>query len=216
MLIPLINGQISIPVAVLIVIAIIMALTFRQFGYALTANLFGDDTGKRAGHLTTNPLVHIDPMGLLFIVLIGFGFAKPVPTDARNFSKPYAMPVVALSASAVNFLLAVLAVNVWGYGLVSGIDVFIGQGQSTFFYYFVYINLLIFLFNMLPVGSLDGHHILEFILPSPLDQKYSAFNEKYGNFLLLGFVVVSILGFPAFAMLANFAQQIIPAIQFIK
>ena len=81
MLLSLLNGQLSIQIAILIVIAIIIALTFHEFAHALTAKLFGDNTAERAGRLSINPMVHIDPMGLLMVIMVGFGYAKPVPTD---------------------------------------------------------------------------------------------------------------------------------------
>lgn len=216
MLVALLSGQLTVPIAILIIIAIIIALSFHEFGHAVTAKLFGDDTAERAGRLTINPMVHIDPMGLLMVVMVGFGYAKPVPTDPRNFTSKLASPLVAFAGPAMNLLLAFVAVNLWGYGMTSGIDALIGPGQSTFFYYFVSINLLLFLFNLLPIGPLDGHYIAEYVLPRPWDYHYHMWNAKYGGFILIALIVVSIMGFPIFRMLANFAQQIIPYIQFIN
>jgi Zn-dependent protease len=69
----------------LIVMALVISLSFHEWGHAFAAKLFGDDTAQRAGRLTLNPLAHIDPLGLLMVVLVGFGYAKPVPTNPRNF-----------------------------------------------------------------------------------------------------------------------------------
>ena len=70
----------------LIIIALIISLTFHEFGHAFAAKRFGDDTAERLGRLTLNPVAHIDPVGLLMVVLVGFGFAKPVPTNPRNYN----------------------------------------------------------------------------------------------------------------------------------
>ena len=70
----------------LILVALVISLSFHEFGHAYVAKRFGDDTAERAGRLTINPLAHIDPMGLLMVVFVGFGYAKPVPTNPRNFT----------------------------------------------------------------------------------------------------------------------------------
>ena len=70
-------------VFILLLIALVTSLSFHEFGHAVVAKWHGDDTAERAGRLTVNPLAHIDPMGLLMVVLIGIGYAKPVPTDPR-------------------------------------------------------------------------------------------------------------------------------------
>ena len=70
----------------LLIVALILSLTVHELGHALVAKWFGDDTAERAGRLTLNPVAHIDPMGLLMVVLVGFGFAKPVPTNPANFT----------------------------------------------------------------------------------------------------------------------------------
>jgi len=216
MLMAVMNGQMGVQVAILIVIAIIIALTFHEFGHAWTAKMFGDNTAQLAGRLTINPIVHIDPMGLLMVVMVGFGYARPVPTNPRNFTSKFASPLVAFAGPAMNLLLAILAANLWGFGLISGIDALIGPGQSTFFFYFVFINLMLFMFNLLPIGPLDGHYIAEYLLPRPWNYRYHQWNAQYGSFILLGLIVVSFLGFPVFRVLANFAQRLIPYIQFIN
>ena len=82
------NGQIAL--FLLIVSALVISLSFHEWGHAFAAKMFGDDTAQRAGRLTLNPLAHIDPMGLLMVVIVGFGWAKPVPTNPRNFTSRWA------------------------------------------------------------------------------------------------------------------------------
>ena len=104
--------------------AILLSLSFHEFGHAWVAKRFGDDTAQRAGRLTLNPISHIDPMGLMMVVFVGFGWAKPVPTDPRNFTSRYADMLVAAAGPAMNLLLAVIVVNVlvqvWPVGWYEG------------------------------------------------------------------------------------------------
>ena len=86
----------------IITIALVISLTFHEFGHAATAKLFGDDTAQKLGRLTLNPLAHIDPMGLLMVILIGIGYAKPVPTDPRKFNSRWASLVVSAAGPGMN------------------------------------------------------------------------------------------------------------------
>jgi len=107
----LFNGQAAL--FFLILIGLVISLSFHEFGHALTANLYGDDTAQRMGRLTLNPLAHLDPMGLLMVVFIGFGYAKPVPTNPRNFRSTWADLFVSAAGPGMNLLLAFLAINLW-------------------------------------------------------------------------------------------------------
>ena len=95
----------------LIVLALVISLSFHEFGHAATAKLFGDDTAQRMGRLTLNPIAHIDPMGLAMVVFAGFGWAKPVPTDPRNFNSRWADLWVSAAGPGMNLALAFLAIN---------------------------------------------------------------------------------------------------------
>ena len=95
----------------MLLIAIVIALSFHEFGHAWTARCFGDDTAERAGRLTLNPIADIDPVGLLMVVLVGFGYARPVPTDPRKFTSRYADLLVSAAGPGMNLLLAVVAIN---------------------------------------------------------------------------------------------------------
>ena len=215
MLLGLLNGQLTIPIAIMIIIAIIIALTFHEFGHAFTAKLFGDNTAEKAGRLSLNPLVHIDPMGLLMVAMVGFGYAKPVPTNPRNFRNKLASPTIAFAGPAMNLILATIGMNLFAYGRLNGIESIAGEGQAIFFEYFVTINLLLFLFNLLPIGALDGHYIAEYVLRSPYNYKYYQWNSQYGNLLLMGLIVASIVGVPIFSVLWRMAYKITPFINFV-
>ena len=105
-------------------------------------------------------MAHIDPVGLLMVVLVGFGYAKPVPPDPRKFTSRYADLLVSAAGPAMNLLLAVVAIN--GYFLMIEFEWLSGSqaGPRVFCLYFTVLNLLLMLFNLLPIGALDGHYIL--------------------------------------------------------
>ena len=95
----------------IILAALLVSLSFHEFGHAWVAKQFGDDTAERAGRLTINPRAHIDPMGLLMVVIVGVGYAKPVPTDPRRFTSRYADLLVAAAGPGMNLLLAIVTIN---------------------------------------------------------------------------------------------------------
>lgn len=209
----LFNGQISLFIIVLI--ALIISLTFHEFGHAWSAKQFGDNTAERAGRLTLNPVAHIDPAGLLMVMLVGFGYAKPVPTNPANFKSPWASPAVAFAGPGMNLLLAVITINLYVAGLNAGMEFFTDPGPGFFFVFLAKINLLLMLFNLIPVGALDGHYILAHFLPRDLSSRYLRFNYQYGNMLLLGLIVLSIMGLPIFRYLMEFAEYLLPFIVFV-
>ena len=154
------NGQYE--VFILLIVALVLSLSFHEYGHAVVAKWFGDNTAERAGRLTINPLAHVDPMGLAMVVLVGFGYAKPVPTDPRNYSRPSADLWVAAAGPFMNFLLAVISWNAYLFAANIGLQ---SAAGDQFFTILVLINLMLMLFNMIPLGPLDGHYILPHLLP---------------------------------------------------
>ncbi|TQV86877.1 site-2 protease family protein [Aliikangiella coralliicola] len=194
--------------AVLLIIVIVISLSFHEFGHAWTANKFGDNTAERQGRLTLNPVAHIDPMGLLLVAMVGFGYAKPVPTDPRNFNSPKASLWISAAGPGMNLLLAFLSINLLVATQVFQIDLLNGMGPFIFLQYMVFINLLLMLFNLLPIGPLDGHYILPYFLSRDNAYKYVRWNDQYGAFILLSLVVLSFLGVPIFSFLSQLAMSI--------
>ncbi len=198
-----------------ILVALIVSLSFHEFGHAFVALRFGDDTARRAGRLTINPLAHIDPMGLLMVVFIGFGYAKPVPTDPRRFTSRYADLLVAAAGPAMNLLLAIISINAylilldWGWVDLSS------PGPRLFFIYLAQINLLLMMFNLLPVGALDGHYILPYLLPRTLSQAYRYYNGRYGNWALLALILLAFMGVPIFSTISGFSAALLPLIAWV-
>lgn len=194
---------------VLLIITLVISLTFHEFGHAASAKLLGDDTAQRMGRLNINPIAHIDPVGLLMVVLVGFGYAKPVPTNPRNYTSSWGTPIVAAAGPAMNLLLAFVAINVYVFGLESGSAWFAQQEAQTFFVIFASINLLLMLFNLIPLGPLDGHYILGHFLPRDLANTYLEYNQRYGHFVFLGLILLSVLGLPIFSKLQEVSYSIL-------
>lgn len=200
---------------VMMLIAIVISLTFHEFGHALTAKLFGDNTAEMAGRLTLNPASHIDGMGLALVALIGFGYAKPVPTNPRNFRSLWASMFVSAAGPGMNLLLAIVSVNIYLYGSANGWGLMQSDGAQVFFLNLAMINLILMVFNLIPLGSLDGHYILPYFLPRRTAQAYVNWNAAYGNQLLLGLMLLSLFGIPVFRIVWNMGQSMLPAIVFV-
>jgi Zn-dependent protease len=198
-----------------IIIALTISLTFHEYGHGIVAKLFGDHTAEKAGRLTLNPIAHIDPMGLLMVVLIGFGYAKPVPTNPANYKSFWGILFVAAAGPAMNLLVAIVTINVYVIGVQGGWEIFSGEGARFFFSYLALINLLLMLFNLIPIGPLDGHYILPYFLPRKLAQRYYHYNHQYGSYALLGLVLLNLIGVPIFDNVWRLGQSLLSTIIFV-
>ncbi len=193
----------------LIMFCLILSLTFHEYGHGIMAKYFGDRTAELQGRLTLNPIAHIDPLGLLMLIMIGFGFAKPVPTDPRNYSSRWGIFFVSAAGPMMNLLLAFVAVNLYGLGLMLGIPLFEGQAANIFFGYLAIINMVLMLFNLIPIGPLDGHYILPFFLPPRMARYYYYYNERYGHWVLLSIIGLSLMGVPIFGYVMGLGQHLL-------
>ncbi len=200
----------------LIIISIVISLTFHEYGHAITAKYFGDNTAQQAGRLTLNPIAHIDPLGLLMVVLIGFGFAKPVPVNPRNYNSFWADFFVSAAGPGMNLLLAVVAINFYYFGLHMGWGFIATEAAELFFVYFALINMLLMIFNLLPIGPLDGHYILPYFLPRKAAQNYRHYNALYGHYFLLALVVLSLAGVPIFQHIWSLGEFLLGFVIFLK
>ena len=159
----------------LISVALIFALVLHELGHAAAALYFGDDTAKRMGRLTLNPLAHLDPLGTLLLLFVGFGWAKPVPINPFKFRNyRLGLFVVSIAGIVVNLVLAVLATLLLKllFTLEPRLVWAAFQGQNSLIgsvalalYYFGSINLVLAVFNLLPIPPLDGSKILQSLLP---------------------------------------------------
>lgn len=193
-----------------ILFCIVFSLTFHEFGHAWTAKRLGDDTAERMGRLNLNPINHIDPMGLLLVVLVGFGYARPVPVNPANFTRPWADAAVAAAGPFMNLAIAVLAINLLVWGRAWEVDLLTGNGAQTLLLFLAQINVLLMLFNLIPMGPLDGHYIMEWLLPRRIARSYSEYNRRFGAWVFLGLIVLSIAGLPIFRWLIGVANGLLP------
>jgi len=172
---------------------LLLSLSFHEFGHAWTALRCGDPTAQRLGRVSLNPLVHADPVGTvilpLFMIFSGsglIGWAKPVPFDPRNLRHPGRDDILISAAGPIANLILALAGAViirMTHGL--GADNAVGGFLATVLPFMVRINVLLAVFNLIPVVPLDGSWILVHLLPREIGQRYRAFGEQWGFALLL-------------------------------
>lgn len=174
-----------------VVIAAILAITVHESAHGLAAYWLGDDTAKRMGRISLNPLRHIDPLGLLMLAIVKFGWAKPVPINMKRFKNPKTgMALSALAGPAANVLLALLATVFYRIFVRA---VFVSSSEvwyylALFFLYVQLINAGLAVFNLIPIPPLDGSKIFAIILP----EKAHTFLMKYERY---GFTVLALLLF---------------------
>ena len=177
---------------ILLAPALIFALTFHEYAHAWMANRLGDPTAKYLGRLSFNPLVHLDIYGLLVLVMSGFrfGWAKPVPFDPRYLKNPKRdIPLIAVAGPTINVIIAICsfaALRVAGAAAPGNFQ----EGIFQLLTYFIYINLSLAFFNLIPVPPLDGSKILYGFLPPSKDYIYHNL-ERMGPILLLGLILLN-------------------------
>lgn len=164
-----------------------------ELAHGWVAYKLGDPTAKREGRLTFNPIAHIDPIGMIMILVFGFGFAKAVPVNMRYFKKPKRdMALVALAGPASNLIMAFVSVFIF-YALSSfSSSSTVLEFVRLFFLYSTLINLCLGAFNLIPLPPLDGSKILAAILPNSVYYKYMQY-ERYAMIALLVILAVGIL-----------------------
>ena len=170
---------------------LILAMTVHEYAHARAAVALGDITPRITGRLTLNPLAHIDPIGLLMLILAHFGWAKPVMINPRNF-KNYKRDdiLVSLAGPAANLLLAFLTLVV--LLIYSKFFGRMSQGTYLVLQLIVLYNINFAIFNMIPLPPLDGSHILKHFLPARYAYRYAQI-ERYSFFILIVFVMTPVL-----------------------
>ena len=186
-------------------IVLVIAFTIHELAHALMADYFGDMTPRSQGRLTLNPLKHLDPMGSLLLLVSGFGWARPVMVNPMVLAQagPSAMMLVAAAGPISNLLLAMVGAIPFWFGLQAAAP---AGGLIPSFEYlateFVWINILLLFFNLIPLAPLDGEKIFSYFLPAPA-QDFLARIRPYSSIILLiiVFAVPSVLrvlvGIPA-------------------
>ena len=185
-------GIISLDPAVQVILipVIIFALSFHEFAHGWVAYRFGDQTAKMNGRLTLNPMAHLDMFGSLALYFMGFGWAKPVPVDPRNLNNPKQdLMWISLAGPVSNFLLALIS------GILLSLFLRIGviSGNSTLTIVLIMslqINLVLAIFNFIPIPPLDGSKILAGLIPYKYHNELAKF-EYYGPRVLFGLILIS-------------------------
>jgi Zn-dependent protease len=189
--------------------ALLIAITIHEFAHARMAYHFGDATAKSQGRMNLNPLSHLDPIGTIMILLVGFGWAKPVPINPYNFNQyRKGLRWVSFAGPMVNFALgfiSLLFLNIlFNAGLQSGLFI-------QFVIILMQLNILLGIFNLIPIPPLDGSKILM----SYLSDKYLGYYrqvERYAPLILLGLILTRALGmiiFPLYSLVISFFGFII-------
>jgi Zn-dependent protease len=171
-------------VFLLTITAFLLSITLHEFFHALVAYWLGDDTAKRAGRLTLNPFAHIDLLGLLFLILVRVGWAKPVPIEPRNFKYPgFYSILVGLAGPFSNFMLAFISLYAMKY-LVLYLPY---ETLFLFLKEMVALNVMLGLFNILPIPPLDGSHIIAALIPLQWREGYYRLQPIFLILLLMLF-----------------------------
>lgn len=171
-------------------IAILIAFTVHEFAHAYFANRFGDPTARLLGRMTLNPAVHVDFFGVLLLIIAGFGWARPVPVNRANFSNPRLMSIIVSAAGPIsNLLLGIFGAFLYAVMFATGAFDAIGndrllEGILIFFRLFIFMNFVLFLFNLIPLPPLDGYRIVDELAPRSLQAKMQQF-EQWAVFLFL-------------------------------
>jgi len=170
-------------VLVLLIPVLLFALVFHEFSHAWVANKLGDPTARYAGRLTLNPMAHLDPIGGLMILFVGFGWAKPVPVDIRYLSNPRVdMMKIAFAGPASNLLLAFIGGTILRLGFVHGT-------MAMMIMFFTQINIMLAVFNMIPIAPLDGSQIFSGLLIRTNPELVRNL-QIYGPQILMGAILI--------------------------
>lgn len=168
--------------------AIIIGLTVHEWAHAFAADKLGDPTAKNLGRMTLNPFAHIDLFGFLCLLVVGFGWAKPVPVNPRNF-KNYRRDdiIVSLAGIAMNLVVAFFATILFYFGVYHW-NLGSNEAFYTIFLSIVTINLSLAVFNLLPIYPLDGSHVFESLFMRYIP-KFFMFLRQYGQYILIALLV---------------------------
>lgn len=169
--------------------ALLIAITFHELAHGYSAFLLGDNTAKDHGRLTLNPLKHIDIVGFLLLLTVGFGWAKPVPINPLKFkNRKGGTIIVSLAGPITNFLLVILSATILGVLISNGVKV--NNFVITLLQLSIAYNLVLGIFNLLPFPPLDGSKILASLLPTELEMMFYKY-ERYFYLILVLLIITN-------------------------
>ena len=194
---------------------LVIAMTFHEYAHARAAVSLGDFTPRLMGRLTLNPTAHIDPIGLLMLFLVRFGWAKPVMINPSNFRQPKRDDIlVSLAGPMMNLFLGFVAFYVML--LINAHRLDVAQITYTIIQMIFVYNVNFAIFNMLPIPPLDGSHILRNLLPPDLAYRYQSI-ERYSILIMIVFIatpILSVVLMPLFRLVYGFYKVLGSALLF--
>ena len=195
------------------VIPALLCITLHELAHGFTAYALGDDTAKAAGRLTLNPIRHLDPMGLLMMVIFGFGYAKPVPVDMRKFQNPKrGMAITALAGPLCNVLISLVFYFLYGLLILPLSGSSTGQLALEMMETTVVLSLAMAIFNILPVPPLDGSKVLFSLLSDEGYWKLMRY-ERYGFLILAALLFTNAIDGPLSWLLQKGLSLLLPAVK---
>ncbi len=196
------------------IIVIVISLSIHEFAHAYAAHRMGDDTARNMGRMTLNPVAHIDPLGFLMLLFVGFGWAKPVPVNSRNYRNyrkgEFIVSFAGIFANLMLLTVSALILTVFAVSDLKAQSLLVDKSNIllnvfylvphvipsqlyTLFLYFCYINAGLALFNLIPVFPLDGSHIFDLLFAKLLGVKVIMWMHKNGRYILYGILILSYL-----------------------
>ena len=198
MLFSILRGASGIEIAILFLarlFVVFCTLPVHEYAHAFVADKLGDKTARLSGRLTLNPMAHIDILGAIMILFVGFGYAKPVPVNPRNFKNPKkGMALTALAGPFSNILMAVVFMLLSNVLSLFGNSLFV-QAFYVFFSFAASINIGLAVFNLIPIPPLDGSRVLELLIPDKYYYKFAQY-ERYIVIVIFGLIVFGVLDAP--------------------